>query len=329
MEEEDDYLKKILTLENSIKAKNKLQNFIWPKFGEFENTNIKKFKKKIFSIIYKEYKVQRNTIKNHKCKDLNLSFFRVRELSSFTDLNAFSEHSYPPINLTKMGRCNFPKNPVFYCSNDPGTSLMEVIRENNFEKKQYCISRWKIRKNDNELLFENYLRIDLPKENVFKDLNKNVYDQIKEAFAGKISESQIKGTIKYFEFLDESFINDNSYSLSATLAHESLFKEHLSRTDILAYPSRQSYYKGVNFAINPNFVDNNMYVDRFYVIDVNHISKNKDRYSINFQNYGIVMKNLIHWKKIIEKDEKFEKFVKSDFGQSFYESMKNTDIKNK
>ena len=72
-----------------------------------------------------------------------------------------------------------------------------------------------------------------------------------------------------------------------------------------------------------------MYVDRFYIIDVNHISKNKDRYSINFQNYGIVIKNLIHWEKIIEKDEKFEEFVKSDFGQSFYESMKNTEIKNK
>ena len=88
------------------------------------------------------------------------------------------------------------------------------------------------------------------------------------------------------------------------------------------YPSIQSNSRGVNFAVNPNFVTNHMYVDRFYIIKVNDISKNKKNYNISFSDYGTVVNNLTHWKKITESDDVFEGFVKTDFGQSFYDNLK-------
>ena len=322
---EEDFLEQFPTLEESNLSIEKLENFNLPKFNKFENQSIEEFKKEIFSIIHKEFKFQTSALQPQKCKDFKFNLFRVRELSSFTNVDIFSEHSYPPINLTKMGRCNFPKTPVFYCSNDPGTALLEIIRENNFKNKKYCISRWKVKSTEEYLFFENFLRKKLPKENLFKDLNANLFDQLDKTFEKKLSESQLKGTIKYLEFLDKCFIDDDNYSLSATLAHESLFRNHETRTDILAYPSRQTESKGVNFAINPNFVNNNMFVDRFYVIETNSISENKDKYNISFHNYGNVINRLIQWKKITKKDDVFEEFIKSDFGQSFYESIQTNN----
>lgn len=318
---EEDFVKQLPTLEESILSIKKLENYNWPKFSEFKNQNIEEFKEKIISIIHKEFKFQPSTLKPFTCNDFKINLFRVRELSTFTNVDIFTEHSYPPINLTNMGRCNFPKTPVFYCSNDPGTALLEIIRDNNFKNKSYCISRWKVKPSENHLLFENFLRRKLPKESLFKDLNESLFDQLDEIFEKRLSKSQVKGIIKYLEFIDKCFIDDNNYSISATLAHEALFRNHEARTDILAYPSKQTYSKGVNFAINPNFVNNNMYVDRFYVIKTNSISENKGKYNISFQSYGNVVNSLIHWKKITEKDDLFEKFIKSDFGQSFYKNL--------
>lgn len=317
----DDFLEKFPTLEESLLSIEKLKNFNWPKFNELDN-NIESFKKKIFSILQEKFNFQTSTLIPNKCKEFNISLFRVRELSTFTNVDIFTEHSYPPINLTKMGRCNFPKTPVFYCSNAPATSLMEVVRENNYKNKKFCISRWKVNDSEDHLFFENFLRKKLPKENLFKNLNSDLYNQLNKTFENKLSENQLKGTIKYLEFLDECFIDDNSYSVSASLAHEALFRNHETRTDILAYPSKQTESKGINFAINPNFVNNNMLVDRFYIIEINSISKNSDKYNISFHNYGNVINRLIHWKTITKQDDVFEECIKSDFGQSFYNNIK-------
>lgn len=315
------FLKDIPSLENSILSIKKLEEFNWPKFSEFESKNIEEFKKIIFSILDEEFKIQRSALKPHKCRDFNIKFFRVRELSSFSNLDIFSEHSYPPIKLTKMGRCNFPENPVFYCSNDPATSLMELIRQDNYKNKKYCISRWKVIPSDDILFFENFFRSKVPEENFFKELNSNLYEQLNELFEGKITDSQLKGTIKYFEFLDRCFIDDENYSLSASLAHESLYRKYEIRTDILAYPSKQTNSKGINFAINPNFVNNNMNVDRFYIVEVNNISEQKNKYNISFHKYGNVINRVINWHQITNIDKQLNDFIKTDFGKPFFESL--------
>jgi hypothetical protein len=318
---EKDSLNDFPTLEESIKAIQKLEKYKFPEFKESDNQNINEFKKNVFAPIDKEFKIYPHLLQPQKCNEFNLSLFRVRDLSTFTNPDIFSEHSYPPSHMTKMGRCNFPETPVFYCSNDPGTSLFEVIRDNNFKQKQFCISRWKVKPSEEILFFENFLRTPLPEENTFKEMNSTLIKKFDKTFEGKLSLDKRNGLIKYFEYLDNSFINDNSYSLSATIAHNSLFREHETRTDILMYPSKQSNLRGVNLAINPNFVNNNMYLDRFYVVEVNMLSEDKSKYKLTFMQYGTVVNRLTHWRKITETDDIFEKYVTADFGQSFYNNI--------
>ncbi|MDO6819444.1 RES domain-containing protein [Zobellia sp. 1_MG-2023] len=320
------------TLEESIKAIQKLEKYKFPKFKESDNQNINEFKKNVLAPIEKEFKAYPHLLQPKKCNEFNLNLFRVRDLSTFTNPDIFLEHSHPPSHMTKMGRCNFPKTPVFYCSNDPGTSLFEVIRDNDFEKKQFCISRWKVKPTEEILFFENFLRSPLPKENTFKEMNSTLVEKLDQIFEKKLSLDKREGLIKYLEYLDNCFISDDSYSLSATIAHNSLFRDHDTRTDILMYPSRQSNLKSVNLAINPNFVNNNMFVDRFYVVEVNNLSVDKSTYNLTFMQYGTVVNRLTYWRKIIEKDDLFEEYVISDFGRSFYnqiDPLKNIRQNNK
>ena len=60
-------------------------------------------------------------------KDQNLEFTRVRKCCCKGSLfNNLSELIYPPAKHTKIGRANLEGEAVFYCSNDPGTSIFEV-----------------------------------------------------------------------------------------------------------------------------------------------------------------------------------------------------------
>lgn len=280
-----DILKDFPSLEDSLKAIENLKEFKFPVYNIEKYQKNEDYIKEIFSIIEREFKLlPPNLLIPLKCKDFNFNLFRVREFSSFSDIDIFSEYSYPPIYLSKMGRCNFPKKPVFYCSNHPVTSLFETIRENNFKDKIYCISRWSVNKIAEDLFFENYLRTDLPQENDFKIFKEILDDKIDETFKGELSKDKKAGLIKYLEFLDKKFIDDENYAISSSIAYRSLFPKHNMGTDILMYPSKQSLYKGVNMAISPNFVDNNMNVNRFYKIKINKKDKEKSSIEMTFIN---------------------------------------------
>ncbi|WP_010521238.1 hypothetical protein [Aquimarina agarivorans] len=321
MKKNDNTLEKFPSLEETIYAINKLNSKKWPIFDPTIHTDINKFIREIDDIITKEFGIFPSLLQPMNFKKFNLNIFRVREVSKFTNINIFSEHSYPPPSFTDMGRCNFPENPVFYAANHPGTALMEVSGNKNFTGKQYCISKWEIRESNKDLIFENYLRGELPSENLFKDVNYDLLEKLDQTFEKKLSIDKRKSIIKYLSFLDSCFINDHNYSLSAALAHRALFREHYTRTDILMYPSKQSLLKGVNFAINPNFASNYLYIKRFYIVTINSIEEDKSRFNISFQNYGTVDKGLTYWNKITKKDDRFENYIKEDFGESFYKNV--------
>jgi hypothetical protein len=86
----------------------------------------------------------------------------------------------------------------------------------------------------------------------------------------------------------------------------------------LSIASKQTKQKGVNMAINPNFVDNHMKANRFYIIKVNSREQNNESLEISFINYGIINNRKIMWTKIKDNDLTFENFIIEDFGQSFY-----------
>lgn len=303
---------KFPTLSEANRAIKNLKSVDWPKFDESEN--IEAYIAKVESIFFQEFKVLPNMLKLFESKSFPLSFYRVREFSTFTNINLFTEHQYPPINLTKFGRCNFPKFPVFYCSNNPMTAIAEVAREGNFKGKDFCISSWRIIPSPNQFVFQSFLHAKTSNRNHFRQLSKAEIERINEPFQGKLTESQVKGTTKLLKYLQSVFLEDNDYNISATLAHRTLYVDHEYSCDILMYPSIQTNYDGVNMAINPNFVDKNFFLHRLYIIEVNEYNQKSGKFNVEIKKYGVTNRNRIIWKNINPNDTKYKEFMLEDFG---------------
>lgn len=289
----------------------KFQDIGWSSFNE--NDNIDEFTEKITKQITEELGKFPNYLLRLKPKDFPFGIFRVREVTDSTNFNLFAEHSYPPATFTKLGRCNFPKHPVFYSSNNPITALSEVVRQSDFKNKKFCVSSWEIIKSNDTFIFENFLQTSLHPKNNFELLAKAIVEKVNEPFDNKLPIEQAQGIIEFMKYIDSQFINDKSYSLSASLAHRRIYGKHNMCTDILMYPSVQTLMQGVNLAINPNFVDNHMRVKRFYIIELQSYDKQSGRFTITFHKYGDIKKNVIFWKPVDPKDKLYQKYLKLDF----------------
>lgn len=300
------------TLEEAKKGIEKLKTTNWPDFNDFKNTE--EYLKAVEKIIYSHFSILPDTKRLFDNNQFNLPIFRVRELDTFTNINLFSEHSYPPLNVTNFGRCNFPHNPVFYCSNNPMTALMEVVRETNYKKRKFCVSRWEVPNDEGKLSFQNFLLSKLDKKNNFNLLKDSDFESITKLFESKLDENRKSGFIELLKFMNESFINDKKYHLSATLAYRTLFAKHNLATDILMYPSIQTKFKGVNMAIHPNFVDNVLKIKRFYILELQSFDTNSGEFNITFRKYGYIDKNVIMWRNIKPDDSRYKKYINDDFG---------------
>ena len=108
-----DNFPKISEVKRSI---TKLQKINFPIY--IRESNVEDFVKRISDIIENEFGFIPNFKQIFKNNKFNKVFFRARELESISNINLIREHSYPPIDVAGMGRCNFHKLPVFYCSDN-------------------------------------------------------------------------------------------------------------------------------------------------------------------------------------------------------------------
>ncbi|NBW27292.1 MAG: hypothetical protein EBR38_01810 [Flavobacteriaceae bacterium] len=314
------------TLKEANVALEKLKVAEWPVFKE--NISVDDYIESVQKIIFSEFKILPNLLTLIKPSKFPLGIFRVRELDSFTNINLFSEHSYPPINVTKFGRCNFPNYPVFYCSDNPLVALLEVVKDRDFVEKNYCISSWELIPGKEDLVFQNFLHTELDKENFFGELSKSEKEKLNEPFKGALSEDQKEGVLTLIKFLHDSFIKSDDYSISASLAHRTIFSKHQLSTDILMYPSIQTRFKGVNMAINPNFVNSSLRLKRLYIIDVDEIDLEKGKFKVNFKKYATSNRNGFNWKNINPENEDYKKLILKDFSSIMEDkSMINTFTK--
>jgi hypothetical protein len=304
-------IEKFPTHKKTIKSIERLKKLEWPKLKKSDNIN--DFVEKVQDLIQTEFEFLPNIFKFIEHKNFGLPIYRVRELNSFTNINLFSEHSYPPINLVGFGRCNFPNFPVFYCSDNPMISLLEVVRENNYKGKKYCISKWELKNPEEKLAFQTFIQTDLHPDNNFNFLKNEENEQLKEPLDERIDLDKQAGIVELTKYLQSIFINDNTYELSASLAHRTLYAKHNYATDVLIYPSKQSAYKGINMAIHPNFVDNNLIIKRFYIVELKNIDKSIGKFDITFSEYATIEKNVIMWKKLKPEDEKYKVLLMEDF----------------
>jgi len=180
------------------------------------------------------------------------------------------------------------------------------------------------------MMFENFLQTDLPEQNQYSairdGLKLKISTPFKISFNKELEKTQEDGIIEHLKFLNSTFLNDNNYSLSATLAHRSLYANHNYRTDALMYPSVQTQRKGVNLAIQPNFVENCLKMTRLYILKLDNYNSAKDTVEITISEYATVEKNVIMWKKIKPNDENYIRMINDDFGEMINGSI--TENKN-
>ncbi|MCG8806489.1 hypothetical protein G1K75_12590 [Tenacibaculum finnmarkense] len=299
------------TYENTIKAIEKIKKQKWPKFEEFNN--IKEYSEKIEKLIFSEFEIFLNLLSLQKPEKFTFEIFRAREVNSFSNINLYAEHSYPPLNLTNYGRCNFPKYPVFYGSNNPLTSLIEASGNDNYKNRKFCISKWKIQESEKDFVLQTFLHTKLHKSNFFDILGETEIEAFNKSINNGLNESQKKGLKEYLKFLHDSFINDENYEISATLAHRTIYAPHNYATDILIYPSKQTHLRGVNFAIKPNFVDNEMKIERFYIVEIEDYNSENGKFKVTFSKYGEIINNVIFWRNISPDDIEYQQNFKNDF----------------
>lgn len=304
-------MKEIQTLNEVLRSIESFNNETLKKPSDF--LEIKEYIIYLDQIFAKHFKVIHNMMQIAKPKLFPFKMFRVREFEPIKNKDLFNEYSYPPSAFVGDGRCNFKNHPVFYCSNNPVTSLLEVVRNTECKSKKFCISTWSIIDNDENLIIESFLQSKLDPLNAFQELANNCIKNIDIAFEKNINKDQKLGVMEFYKFLDSKFIEDEDYSISAFLAHRRLYADHNYRSDIIIYPSVQTESKSVNFAIQPNFVDNCMKVERFYIAELDYYDKKTNKFGLTFSQYGRIEKNVILWRNIQPGDLDYEENFKKDF----------------
>jgi len=285
----------------------------WPDYKNDES--VSNYIKQITKILTEHFGIIPDIVKPVMPMDFRFPLFRVRDLANFGDMDLLSWHSYPPVQVSKLNRCNFPGYPVFYCASNPMTAILEVVREGNYSKRKFCLSTWKVRQSKNKFLIQPYLFGDLDKRNPFGVLKDSISDRLGDSFNNTMSADQKEGLRLYLRFMADTFLNDKNFSQSSFFAHRRLYAPHELPTDILIYPSVQTLYKGINMAIHPNFVDTMLLPERFYIIEIDYISENFENMSAKISKYGILQQSQIKWNQVMPNDKLYKKITQEDFGQ--------------
>ena len=157
-----------------------------------------------------------------------LDFTRVRKCCcKGTLFNNISELIYPPARNTKIGRANLDNETVFYCSNDPGTSIFEVR-----PKLGDWIATTTFR-NDKKSMKSIVLGADTYKLKEFNNLPpylQGVHDFLNDIFVEEIKEGQ-----------------EYNYYKTASIC-----KSMIGNTNSILYPSFASKLKGWNYVFSVN-----------------------------------------------------------------------------
>ena len=286
---------------------------VWPDYNN--NESVSSYLEKVSKILNEQFGIIPDIVQKVNPKDFRFPLFRVRDLANFSDMDLLSWHSYPPVNVSKLNRCNFPGYPVFYCANNPMTALLEVVRMGNYSKKKFCLTTWKIRQVEEDFLVQPYLFGDLDTRNPFSVIKDSISNRLNESFNNSLSTDQEEGLRLYLRFMADTFLNDENFSQSSFFAHRRLYAPHELPTDILIYPSVQTQHKGINMAIHPNFVDTMLLPQRFYIIEIDHITENFENMRTRISMYGILQQRQIKWNQVMPNDKLYEKIIQEDFGQ--------------
>jgi hypothetical protein len=243
-----------------------------------------------------------NIVQLIKNENLELKMYRLRRNSPLLNTNLISTYSHPPANvLIETQRANLPYHPVFYASDNPSTVIAELAKPGNpIIDETYYLSEWLFRPNVTLRLCAFLFDI-VDSESIMRYVEKN-FQMIREILK-EYSVDQQDGVIEYLKFLSKMFIYDNTYNVSAYIAHSQLYAQHEYRPDMFLYPSIQSDRKSVNFALHPNAVTEKLLLENVYQLNINSVEKEKNQISITINKCAENRDGIFHWFGINDKGE--------------------------
>lgn len=217
------------------------------------------------------------------------------------------------------------QNALFFTAqNDTLTALNETVRKDYQKGDFYVLSKWEIIESSEPFRVEYFLEPTFTNGQLKFIVKDNIVfeDKIK---VHDLSEGQIEGLIEQMKYLQDLFISDEKYFLSAALAHNRLYQLTQTPPSIIVYPSVQRDFNGFNMVINPNFVENRMKLSRFYIIKILD-------YDFKAQTVLFAVKSINDFKKdnleisvLYDLDETNTDYIKEDFdGMLFGENASNT-----
>lgn len=204
------------------------------------------------------------------------------------DETNISCYSYPKV--PGLNRCNIPKYPVFYCSDNSSICINEALNGKQFDKfpiKLY-LSEWNV-SDERKWKILLFIFFTLPTVNKAHEWSERNRQTLFEKYKQHISETDIQN---YIQFYHNEFRKKDCYAFSSIVSHKFLYEEN---NDIVFYPSVQVEAEGNNYAINTKWIDNKtIFCSKLYKY---RIEKNDDIYSWYLEAEGLVENEKIKWQQ--------------------------------
>jgi hypothetical protein len=186
-------------------------------------------------------------------------FYRCRLNRATKYFESVKKLTYPPAHkISNFGRCNFPKQSVFYCAENELYSFIELLRTLDNElstgdSTNITISEW-------ELLDNLRLAVVLnPAKTILMERYSQIFENDFKWTIEQQPEEEREGVQKFFYFLAEKYSQSSTgdksiYKLTSFYTRTAFKKRQIEG---LIYPSVQYHSYGINFALRPKVVGQN------------------------------------------------------------------------
>ncbi|MEI7979704.1 MAG: hypothetical protein WCI53_12725 [Bacteroidota bacterium] len=270
----------------------------------------KKFEKRLNELFIGNLKLMIYPVYLSNDKSLPKKYYRLRKQSNTFNEKLISEYSYPPNHFVKtIQRANIPYHPVFYCSDNPSTAIMETVKgeERLNSECVYYMSEWET-KSDQEIRICPFIFDNVSEKNPYRHLSEinrtKLFDLLKEH-----SDDEKNSMFEIMKFLSNLFTFDNTYVVSSYLAYINLYANHNFRPDIFIYPSIQNKRDTVNFAIHPNAVVEKLTLKRVFKLRLTSFNESTSDFTISIVWVGQNNNGIIQWQQVDPDTEKGRRVI--------------------
>lgn len=227
------------------------------------------------------------------------NLYRVRPYHSFTCANTEDNifrpksFSYPPKGT--LSRAGTIKYPVFYCASNLEVALLESKSEDSLN----FLGCWRV--NEGVLLNVRPFLSNLPDE--LQNSNETFIRRYKQALNVTLEDFVLEEREiinRLDDFHDRQFVREGTdiYKYSSWLAYRNLVyakTKGLMTPDAIMFQSVMLNQAGTNLAIDPDFVDKNMSLEKVYLITHKYNSK-ENRFERLILSVGEHQDDSIIWK---------------------------------